>query len=421
MQSEKQKREVFAMMSATHVFVSLAIRLVPLICVCGVCAAKPMLATTTAVARVHTSSPVDTQQLIQVLTEDNWFHRDCDSVGAHLADNYFVKLFVFGKNETIVDNNYSDEDLGDLSTNEKLLPTSLRDIEPKPSTSKSMPTNPWASIRTRRVTLLLYCFLGLQVSYLSWGLLQEKIMTTEYVIQSQFFTEGHKHLVTISDRHSNVSNDGQNKETSETYHIKFRNSQFLVLVNRILAFIIAFVALNVKNRQNTGRPVAKCEPPLHQYIYCSLSNILSSWCQYEALKFVSFPTQVLSKACKIMPVMLMSQLIGGKKYRTVEYVFAIAISLGMTIFLLNDHSVNGGAGHHHKSMDLESSTDHYYGGLFILVLYLTFDSFTSNWQTVLFEKYKMSTLHMMASVNFFSILLTSTSLIEQGDLTPAFQ
>ncbi|CAG2104599.1 unnamed protein product [Medioppia subpectinata] len=212
-------------MSATHVFVSLAIRLVPLICVITVCAAKPMLATTTAVARVHTSSPVDTQQLIQALTEDNWFHRLLINLLSYavivipsaltvymvrkrlcihfVADNYFVKLFVFGKNETIVDNNYSDEDLGDLSTNEKLLPTSLRDIEPKPSTSKSMPTNPWASIRTRRVTLLLYCFLGLQVSYLSWGLLQEKIMTTEYVIQSQFFTEGHKHLVTISDRHSN--------------------------------------------------------------------------------------------------------------------------------------------------------------------------------------------------------------------------
>ena len=29
-----------------------------------------------------------------------------------------------------------------------------------------------------------------------------------------------------------------------------------------------------------------------RYSYCSLSNILSSWCQYEALKYISFPTQV---------------------------------------------------------------------------------------------------------------------------------
>ena len=116
--------------------------------------------------------------------------------------------------------------------------------------------------------------------------------------------------------------------------------------------------------------------------------------------------------------MLMSQLIGGKKYRSVEYFFAISISFGMTLFLWSDHSANSGL--HHKTGS-DSDSVNYFGGLVILVLYLTFDSFTSNWQTVLFDRYKMSTLHMMAAVNFFSILLTSTSLIEQGDLWPAFR
>lgn len=32
--------------------------------------------------------------------------------------------------------------------------------------------------------------------------------------------------------------------------------------------------------------------PLYKYVFCSLSNIMSSWCQYEALKYVSFPMQV---------------------------------------------------------------------------------------------------------------------------------
>ena len=115
--------------------------------------------------------------------------------------------------------------------------------------------------------------------------------------------------------------------------------------------------------------------------------------------------------------MLMSQVVGGKTYRTVEYLFAISISLGMTLFLWSDRSINGS--HHNSGNNSDSGL--YLGGLVILGLYLTFDSFTSNWQTVLFDKYKMSTLHMMASVNFFSILLTSTSLISQGDLNPAFR
>uniref|UniRef100_A0A1I8FAP9 Adenosine 3'-phospho 5'-phosphosulfate transporter 1 n=1 Tax=Macrostomum lignano TaxID=282301 RepID=A0A1I8FAP9_9PLAT len=38
--------------------------------------------------------------------------------------------------------------------------------------------------------------------------------------------------------------------------------------------------------------------PAFEYTWSSLSNVLSSWCQYEALLYVSFPTQVLAKACQ---------------------------------------------------------------------------------------------------------------------------
>ena len=48
------------------------------------------------------------------------------------------------------------------------------------------------------------------------------------------------------------------------------------------------------------------EAPYHYYAPASLSNSISSWAQYEALKYVSFPTQVLSKSCKVIPVMLVS-------------------------------------------------------------------------------------------------------------------
>ena len=120
-------------------------------------------------------------------------------VNISVNDNFLVKLFVFGKNETIIEYNYHSNG-SDL--NEKLLPNSIHDSEASSSTTSS-----W--LRTRRVPLLLYCFLGLQISYLSWGLLQEKIMTTEYVIQSEFFTSHSKHLeiaqnlVTISNRLTN--------------------------------------------------------------------------------------------------------------------------------------------------------------------------------------------------------------------------
>ncbi len=71
----------------------------------------------------------------------------------------------------------------------------------------------------------------------------------------------------------------------------FKNSQFLVFANRILAFILSLVAILTLNQP-------RHTVPYYKYIYCSFSNIMSSWCQYEALKFISFPTQVLIHSFK---------------------------------------------------------------------------------------------------------------------------
>ena len=53
-------------------------------------------------------------------------------------------------------------------------------------------------------------------------------------------------------------------------------------------------------------------------------------------------------------------------------------------------------------------------GLILLVGYVLFDSFTSNWQGELFTSYKMTSFQMMCGVNFFSIIFCGVSLIEQG-------
>ena len=119
------------------------------------------------------------------------------------------------------------------------------------SAQKKMEEQPLA----KRAVILFICFFGLQASYLTWGLLQERIMTHEY---------------------------GKTANTPGEY---FKNSQFLVFVNRILAFVIALLVIVFQHQPNHTAP-------LYKYSFSSFSNIMSSWFQYEALKFVSFPTQV---------------------------------------------------------------------------------------------------------------------------------
>jgi len=212
--------------------------------------------------------------------------------------------------------------------------------------------------------LLVFCAAGLLISYCSWGYLQEKIMTTNY--------------------EDSLGNKG-----------RYKNSQFLVFVNRILAFFIAITIIMLKRQP-------RHKAPLYKYSYCSFSNIMSSWCQYEALKYVSFPTQVLAKASKIIPVMLMGKVVSQKKYEYFEYVVAVLISIGMVAFLMGNED----------DKNVERNTT--FAGFLILIGYMVFDSFTSNWQSELFTEYKMSPIQMMAGVNLFSCLLTSVSLFQQG-------
>uniref|UniRef100_A0A182Y6F8 Adenosine 3'-phospho 5'-phosphosulfate transporter 1 n=1 Tax=Anopheles stephensi TaxID=30069 RepID=A0A182Y6F8_ANOST len=223
-----------------------------------------------------------------------------------------------------------------------------------------------ASKRTtaQECVLLGYCLVGLMGSYLTWGVLQEKIMTQEY--------------------------EGPEKRKSH-----FKDSQFLVFSNRVLGFMLTAVYL-VAKRQFRHRA------PLYKYSYASFSNIMSAWFQYEALKFVNFPTQVLAKSCKIIPVMIMGKIISRNKYEFYEYLTAAMISVGMIFFLT-------GSTDESKSTAMTTLT-----GVLLLTFYMIFDSFTSNWQGELFRSYSMSSIQMMCGVNLFSTLFTGASLAMQG-------
>ncbi len=178
---------------------------------------------------------------------------------------------------------------------------------------------------------------------------------------------------------------------------KFTNSQFLVFSNRVLAVLIAFVYIRV-----TTQPLQRV--PFYKYSFCSISNTLSSWCQYEALKFVSFPTQVISKASKVIPVMLMGKVVSNKTYALNEYFTAALLSIGVGLFLLVAD----------PKAENKTSVDTSVAGVIILIGYMAFDSFTSNWQSEIFKTYKVSSIQMMFGVNFFSCILTLGSLLLRG-------
>merc|ERR1719453_1677783 len=108
----------------------------------------------------------------------------------------------------------------------------------------------------------------------------------------------------------------------------FTVSAFLVLCNRVCNVVYAgsMIAINGEDISNKA--------PLWKYVIISLSNVAATTCQYECLKYVSFPVQMLGKSFKMMPVMLWGIVISQKKYKLIDWLIAAGVTGGVTQFLL---------------------------------------------------------------------------------------
>ena len=154
------------------------------------------------------------------------------------------------------------------------------------------------------------CFIGLQISYLTWGFCQESLMTTVFTA------------------------------TPSVPSGLFPSAAFAMFCNRVLAVTIAAFVVKKKHGSLTSPNSA----PLLSFAPCAMSNTFSSWAQYTALKYVTFPVQTLFKSSKIIPVMLMGMVLQKKTYRKRDYLDAGLITLGVFIFSYYSKSRKVGSG-----------------------------------------------------------------------------
>lgn len=202
---------------------------------------------------------------------------------------------------------------------------------------------------------LLFCTLCIMIFFLSYGYLQEKLMTRPY---------------------------GDKEEM-------FQYSAFLVLSNRVVAMFIALLMLGCR-----GEPIRNVAP-LKNYVNVSISNFIATYCQYEALKYVSFPTQTLGKCGKMIPVLILGSLFHHKVYNWKDYAVAISVMVGCTLFLVTGEITS----------PINAPQDSPIG-LLLLLAYLFADGFTSTFQEKLFKGYSMSIYNQMLYVNTSSAFLS---------------
>ena len=187
----------------------------------------------------------------------------------------------------------------------------------------------------------------------------------------------------------------------------FTASVFLVLVNRVATLFLA-VAVTLWKGQSLA-PAA----PLQSYAGISLSNTLATTCQYDALKYVSFPVATLAKCAKMIPVMVWGTLMNRKNYTQAEYATAIIITLGCTAFILTGEIRSRVLEHHLQGVE------YLFGGL-LMATYLTFDGFTSTMQERLFREYRDITIcNQITYCSMWSCLIALSACLSDGSLWTA--
>ncbi|KAG0269647.1 UDP-galactose transporter [Linnemannia exigua] len=200
---------------------------------------------------------------------------------------------------------------------------------------------------------LTACVAGIYSCFLTWGYYQEKVSTTPY---------------------------GQDAQ-------KFKFFIILNLAQSLCAATVAFVYLALQ-----GKPLSSpSRSLLFKYMQVALIGVIASPFSYAALKHIDYPTMILTKSCKLVPVMLMNILLYRRKFPTYKYICVALVTIGVSGFMLfaplDDHKGKKGA-----------ATSSLYG-LALVAINLTLDGVTNSTQDQIFHAYKVTGQQMMFFMN----------------------
>merc|ERR1712183_1167315 len=170
---------------------------------------------------------------------------------------------------------------------------------------------------------------------------------------------------------------------------------FQCIVNAMYAKIMGMFVLN-QGEDTTRRAY---------YASCSLTYLLAMVSSNMALQWVNYPTQVVGKSCKPIPVMILGVLLGRKSYPWRKYMFVFMIVAGVALFMYKDGA---------KAATVEG------GGLvgvgeLLLLASLTCDGLTGAVQERMKTEHQTKSGHMMMSMNKWSIMYLGVALSITGE------
>merc|ERR1719272_362217 len=105
----------------------------------------------------------------------------------------------------------------------------------------------------------------------------------------------------------------------------FPSVAFLVCANRLVAVLVALFAVKVVHKKRLFVQEAGNSMRIASLLPAFTSTV-TSWLQYASLWYITFPTQMVFRALKTVPIMLFGKVFLRKTYAVGEYVEAFVMT-----------------------------------------------------------------------------------------------
>lgn len=144
--------------------------------------------------------------------------------------------------------------------------------------------------------------------------------------------------------------------------------------------------------------------PLRIYALLAVLTVTSIGLSNTSVGYLNYPTQVVFKCCKLIPVLIGGIIIQGKIYGFLDFIAAFLMSLGITLFTLTDIQV-------YPSFNLT--------GIVLISLALIADAVIGNVQEKVLKEYHSSNNEMVFYSYSIGCIYIFLILIAIGQLNPA--
>ncbi|KAG5668860.1 hypothetical protein PVAND_016781 [Polypedilum vanderplanki] len=231
----------------------------------------------------------------------------------------------------------------------------------------------WSTFYTIR---LLFFAAGIVVCYFFYGVMQEKIMRTCYGGE---FIDG--------------------KCNGE----RFKFEMTLVFIYSFWNIFVARFLILINNRFQIFHDAEEDKTQRVWYALCGICNIVAIVCSTMALRHINYPTQIIAKSCKPIPVMILGVMIAKKRYTIQRFIFIFILVAGVVLFNYKEEKNKPGE---------ENNTL----GLILVGMSILADGALGGLEDRIKHTTKPKALNIMLSINFYSAIFLFVSILATQEI-----